>query len=124
MDSNFAEIRDKLAAEVREEQRREHGQAILHGSGPDKPSGIRTVAYCRCSALREVPSLGCPVHGEAEWRRREESAAHGHDSRATGPLAGTGAGRTARKADTGAGFHPATRPISSAATVHLETDGA
>ncbi len=33
-----------------------------------------------------------------------------YDSEATGPLAGTGAGRTARKADTGAGFHPATRP--------------
>ena len=37
-------------------------------------------------------------------------AANVHDSRTTGPLAGTGVGRTTRKADDGAGFHPATRP--------------
>jgi hypothetical protein len=43
---------------------------------------------------------GCPC-GRADY-----------SSGATGPLAGTGAGRTARKADTGAGFHPATRPIT------------
>ena len=38
------DLREKLMRESRLQERREGGEAILHGSGPEKPSGIQPAA--------------------------------------------------------------------------------
>jgi hypothetical protein len=81
-------------------------------------------AATRCELGHTQKAMECPACSGSDdlahwrWYRSRTSSkrikalidTHMHDLRATGPETGTGAGRTARKADTGAVFHPASGP--------------
>lgn len=106
----------------REQSRSEHTADATVADCPNRPEwampGVAAIidpgGFCaHCSKVK------------GEWVKcevaRTGGAASTYDSRATGSLARTGVGRTTRKADTGAAFHPASRPTSSASTPRRKT---